>query len=109
MVNPKSGNVKIPLVKKSGGIQACLGLIDPLTNFGGITVKPISVCFLFGPMNPLIGNDGIVVIPGCVGSCFRPRSPLIGFGDIAIKTKESLVVLLRVPHSCLEYGMGVID
>ena len=36
------------LVKKFGGIHACLGPSDPLTSFGGIVVKPGSVCLLFG-------------------------------------------------------------
>jgi len=33
------------LVKKFGGIQACLGPNDPLTDFGGIAVNLGSVCF----------------------------------------------------------------
>ena len=59
-------------MKKSRGIQACLGLIDPLTDFCGITVKPVSVCFLFGPRNHLAGHT---VKPGCISACFEPRNP----------------------------------
>ena len=40
-------------MKKSGGIKAYFGPSDPLTNFGGIAVKPGSVCCFYGPRNPL--------------------------------------------------------
>jgi len=40
------------LVKKSEGIHGCLGRSDPLTSFGGISIKPGSECLLFSMRKP---------------------------------------------------------
>lgn len=71
------------LVKKFGGIQACLGPSDPLT-----------------------GNGEIVVKPGCIDEGFCLRSPLNGFGGIVVKLEESLFVFYESHIHALNMARG---